>query len=100
MDGMQYEPTGLGRASRTSSVLIFLAAFSVIVSWLACYAVTNALISTDMMSAWPAGEDPRPHWMLNSFIGLFGSFALVALVFRWSSNRQLRRIDAMADGEE
>lgn len=99
MDASDFESAPAPQVSRTTTVLIFIAAFSVIVSWLACYAVTNALVATDIISAWQPGEDPRPRWMLHSFIGLFGSFAVVAMAFRWLSNRQLRRIDEMADGD-
>ncbi len=85
---------------RTVTVLVFLAAFAITVSYLSVYAVTNALIAANMMSAWPVEADPRPHWMLNAFAGFFGAFAVIALFFRWTSHRQLRRIDQMADAED
>ncbi len=87
-------------APRTTTVLVFLAAFAVMASWLAVYALTNALISANIMSPWPDGIDPRPRWMLNAFGGFFGAFAMIALVFRWTSRRQLRRIDDMANAED
>jgi len=85
---------------RTSTVLVFLAAFAVMASWLGVYAVTNALVSADLMSGWAHEADPRPRWMLNTFLIVFGACAALATAFRFLSNRQLRRIDAMADAEE
>jgi hypothetical protein len=87
-------------APRTATVVVFLAAFAVMVSWLAVYAVTNALIATNVMSAWPEGVDPRPRWMLNAFGGFFGAFAVIALLFGWLSQRQLKRIDEIAEGND
>lgn len=88
------------RAPRTATVLVFLAAFAVIVSYLGVYAVSNALISADLISAWPHEADPRPGWMLRTFLGLFGTFGTVGMMFKLVSYRQLKRIDAMADVEE
>jgi TRAP-type C4-dicarboxylate transport system permease small subunit len=87
-----------GRA-RTSTVLVFLAAAAVMVSWLGVYAVTNALISVDLLSGWPREADPRPQWLVQVFLLVFGTGSIVALLFRFFSNRSLRRIDAMADVE-
>jgi hypothetical protein len=92
LDSAVQNPTG-----NTPTVLVFLAAFAIIISWLVCYALPPVLVSADLMSAWPSGTDPRPQWMLRAFTGVFGGFAVLGLVFRWTSNRQLRRIDAMAD---
>ncbi|MGA2498932.1 MAG: hypothetical protein ABSH20_14415 [Tepidisphaeraceae bacterium] len=83
--------------ANTATALVFLAAFSVIISWLVCYALPPVLVSADLMSPWPNGTDPRPNWMLQVFTGLFVVFAMFGLLCRWLSNRQMRRIDAMAD---
>ena len=85
---------------RTSTVLVFLAAFAIMMSWLCVYALTNALIAADIISAWPVDADPRPRWMMDAFVGFFGAAAIIGLLFRWVSHRQLKRIDAMADAED
>ena len=100
MDVRSLDHEDLRDVPRTSTVLVFLAAFAIMVSWLSVYALTNALISAGIMSPWPDGVDPRPRWMLHAFGGFFGAFAIIGLYFRWASRRQLRRIDAMADAEE
>jgi hypothetical protein len=87
------------RTSRTSTTLVFLASFAIIASYLGCYAVTNALVTAGLISPF-TGEDPRPRWMLNSFLGIFGGFGVLAVLFRWMSNRQLRRIDDMANADD
>jgi threonine/homoserine/homoserine lactone efflux protein len=99
MSTMELDELRSRPAPRTTTVLVFLAAFAVIISWLCCYAVTNALIAADLMAPWPREADPRWRWMLNSFAGVFIGFSVVGGLFRWLSNRQLRRIDAAADGE-
>lgn len=84
---------------RTSTVLVFLLAGSVIFSYMGVYAATNAMIAADMMSPWPPGADPRPRWMIQAFVALFVIFALGGLFFRWLSNRQLKAIDDLANAE-
>ncbi len=84
-------------SANTATALVFLAAFSVIISWLVCYALPPVLVSADLMSPWANGTDPRPQWMLRAFMGLFAAFTILGLLCRWLSNRQMRRIDAMAD---
>lgn len=86
--------------SRTSTTLVFLASFAVIASYLGCYAVTNALVTAGLLSPFSGEADPRPRWMVNSFLALFGGFGVLAVLFRWVSNRQLRRIDDMANAED
>ncbi len=85
--------------ARTTTVLVFLAAFAVMASWLAVYAVPNALAAAGLIGDSSGDGDARPTWMLNIFVAVFGCFASIGLLFRWASRRQLRRIDAMADAE-
>ena len=85
------------KAPRTTTVLVFLAAFAVVMSWLSCYAVPNALIASDVMKPFIRESDPRPRWMVTAFIGIFLGSGFLAMVFRWISRRQLRRIDSIAD---
>jgi hypothetical protein len=99
MNAVDLEESPAPRSPRTATVLIFFAAFAIIISWLACYALTNALIAASILTPWPHDADPRWRWMLNSFGGLFISFIVLGGFFRWVSNRQLRRIDAIADAE-
>jgi hypothetical protein len=93
------ETTEIGpRPPRVSTILVFVAAFAVVTSYLAVYACTNALISADIIPDYSkSGLDPRPKYMLNAFLGLFGSFSVIGLLFQISSRRQLKRIDALAD---
>lgn len=87
-------------APRTTTVLVFLAAFAVMASYLCIYAGTNALVSSNLLPAFPPGADPRPRWMVNTFVATFSVFAFFGLLFRWLSLRQLRRIDALAEEAE
>lgn len=82
---------------RTLSVLALLLATALLFSYLGAYAVTNALVATDMMLRWPAGADPRPRLLLWGFLALMGCFGTCGIVARTLSRRQLRRIDAMVE---
>ena len=98
-DVMELDDTTSQRVPHTTTVLVFLAASAMIAAWLVVYAGTNALIAVDMLVDWPRESDPRPAWMLRAFLGIFCVFGIVGGLFRWLSNRQLRRIDAIAEGE-
>lgn len=85
--------------ARTGTVIVFLAAFAMILSYIIVYAVPNALIAADVLSPRPAGGDERPMMLLRTFFTLFGIFVAVGAVFCWASRRQLRRIERMAEAE-
>ena|SRR5687768_8076044 len=87
----------LPNAPRTATVLVILAAFAVIISYLGVYAVTNALIASDVIPGWPREADPRPGWMVKSFLGLFTVFGIIGALFSAASKRQFRRIDRMLE---
>ena len=82
---------------RTVTVLSLLAAAAVIVSYLAAYALTNALVAAGAIAQWRPGEDPRPRRMLVCFATLMCVFGGVAGAFRWFSQRQLHSIDRMQE---
>jgi hypothetical protein len=85
---------------KTFTVLTFLAAFAVVMSWLSCYAVPNALVAADVLKPFDKAVDPRPKWMATAFIIIFGVSFFLAAIFRWMSSRQLRQIDSTADAED
>ncbi len=84
---------------RTATVLVLLIGAALTLSYLGAYALTNALLTAELISPWPTSEDPRPRYFLTGFLGLSGLFIITCGLFRLMSWRQLRRIDAMA-GEE
>jgi hypothetical protein len=88
------------KAPRLRTVIVFVAAFAIIVSWLGTYGVTNALVATDVIKPFPVGADPRGKWMLNAFGAIFASFTTLALLFQWTSWRQMKQIDEMANAED
>jgi hypothetical protein len=86
---------------RTLTVLGLLVGAAFTFSWLGSYAVTNALVAAGVMKPWSAGEDPRPWRMAVSFASFLAAFVLIAIVLKWFSGRQLRKIDRLAEeGEE
>jgi hypothetical protein len=88
------------RRPRLVSVLALLAVTSLVFSYLGAYAVTDTLRAADILKPWPAGQDPRPRWLLVGFGSLMGGFILLAGVLRFLGWRQLRRLDALADATE
>lgn len=57
-------------------------------------------MSSNVIRPWPAGSDPRPRWLLISFVTIMLAFIAIAAVWRQLSSRQMRSIDAMSDADE
>ena len=55
---------------KTLTVVSMLIAAALILSYLMAYAVTNALVATEVVSRWQPGHDPRPMRMCLGFIVL------------------------------
>jgi hypothetical protein len=87
------------RKAHTINVLVLLLVAAAVFSYLGAYAATNALVAANLLNPWPDGEDPRPRWMLDGFISLLTLFGAAAALLKWSSGRQLRRMDAMEEDE-
>ena len=85
---------------RTMTVMVFLAAFAVVMSWISCYAVPNALIAADVLKPFGHEADPRPRWMVTAFVIIFAASGLIGMLLGWMSRRQLRKIDSTADAED
>lgn len=82
---------------KTLVVLLLLVGAAAVLSFLGSYALSDVLVQADIVGKWTAGNDPRPRWMLTSFVVLLGGFTLIGMLARQASNSQLRRIDAIAD---
>ena len=80
---------------KLATVVLMLIAAALIGSYLWAYAITNALVASDVISRWPPGHDPRPLRMCIGFVVMTSLFTVVAGVSQWMSQRQLRRIDEM-----
>ncbi|HEX4794149.1 MAG TPA: hypothetical protein VH370_10170 [Humisphaera sp.] len=85
---------------RTPFVLALVALADFTFSFLATFAIPQALISSNVIRPWPAGHDPRLRWLAISFVAIMVLFIAVAVVWRQLSSRQMRTIDAMIDAEE
>jgi hypothetical protein len=84
---------------RTVTVLGLLAGVALVFSYLAAYAISDALVSADVMRPWSPNADPRPRWMATGFVLCMVTFVCFAVVARFLSRQQLRQIDAMGDDE-
>jgi hypothetical protein len=94
------EPAGPDARPRTATVLVWFTVAAVIVSYLCAYALTNALVASELIQRWPRDHDPRPKWMLVAFTGLWSLFAAACTGMRWISRRQLLGIDAITRESE
>ena len=82
---------------RTLTVLATLMGVALVFSWLIAYALFDALVAAELIARTTGTHDPRPRWLLGVFTAVMAGFGLLALLFRSSSHRQLRRIDEMSD---
>ena len=87
------------RGPRTINVLALLAAAAAVFSYLGAFAVVNALVAAGLLDKWPPDRDPRLRWMLLAFASLIGAFLLVALLFKWTSWRQTKRLDSLSEAD-
>ena len=86
---------------RTATVMVFLAVFAIVLSWISCYAIPNALIAADVLKPFSTGgTDPRPRWMVTAFVIIFVACGLISMLLGWMSRRQLKKIDSTADAED
>ena len=85
---------------KTATVVVLLVGAALILSYLAAYAVTNALVVADVMPPWPRDRDPRPRWMGFGFFALMAFFSVIGGVVRVMSRRQLHKIDEMETSDD
>jgi hypothetical protein len=85
---------------RTMTVVAWLMSAAMLISWLAAYALPNALVAAELMSPWTAGADPRPWWLVCGFILMTTVFGGLFALFRWTSQRQFHKLGELADVEE
>ena len=93
----ELDASALAAKPKTATVLALLFTAAVTLSYLGAYAISAALVQADIIQKWSYDEDPRPRWMMTGVVGLCLVFGFLGLVARAVSQRQLRRLDAMAD---
>ena len=82
---------------RTVTVLGLLALTSLTLSYLGAYAVSGALVESDVVRRWPPEADPRQAWLASGFCVLLVAFCVIGCAVRFFSQRQLRQIDEMSE---
>lgn len=86
-----------GAKPRTITVVGLLALTSLTFSYLGAYAVSGALVQTEVMRRWRPDADPRPRWLVMGFCVLLAIFMCAGGLVRFLSRRQLKQIDEMAE---
>ena len=83
----------------TRKVLVFglLTGAALAFSYLGAFAISELLIRAGVVEPWSPDRDPRPHWMLVSFGTMTGGFCLIALLLKWTTGRQMKRLDALSE---
>ena len=99
MFDVETDPAPAPPRPRTVTVLSLLAGVALIFSYIGAYAITDALVSAEVMRPWGPDADPRPTWMMVGFAVLLVVFVCVGAAARFISRQHLRRIDAMAEEE-
>lgn len=97
---MEPDPITPARPPRTMSVLGILALTALTFSYLGAYAVTDALVITNVIQPWPRDHDPRPKWLLTGFCVAMLLLMLTGELFRRLSRKQFAAIDEMADAKD
>jgi hypothetical protein len=97
---MESDPISPPQPPRTLTVLGMLALTALTFSYLAAYALTNALVAAQVVQPWAAGHDPRPRRLVIGFCVLMLVFMLVGEVFRRMSKSEFKAIDEMADAAD
>jgi hypothetical protein len=85
---------------RTLVVLGLLALTALTFSYLAAYALTNALIAAQVVQPWPHDHDPRPRRLVIGFCVLMLIFMALGEVLRRLSKSQFKAIDEMAEAAD
>jgi len=80
---------------RTATVIGLIAAATLVASYLVAYAFTSALVVAEIISPIAPGYDPRPKLFFVTFACLGSAVAVLLVVFRWLSERQMQKIDEM-----
>jgi len=70
------------RKPRPIVVIGLFVAASALISYLAAYAFTDALVKAEFFSPWAPGHDPRPRRFLIGFTSLSAAFGCFAAVMR------------------
>lgn len=83
---------------RLLKVVAALVVAAAVVSYLAAYALADALVNAEVLPRWPPGHDPRPMRMSAIFAGLLLFSVFAATLARRNARRHIRRIDEMGDG--
>jgi hypothetical protein len=88
------------RPPRTLYVLGALALTALTFSYLGAYAVTDALVATQVVQPWPRDHDPRPRWLFTGFCVAMLILMITGEIFRRLSRNEFRAIDQMADAHD
>jgi hypothetical protein len=97
MNELEFESAPPPTRPSTITVVALLALAAATLSYLASYAIANAMVAADLLKAWPREDDPRPRWFAIGFGVLITVFGIVAAVARRSAARHLRRIEEMEE---
>jgi pilus assembly protein TadC len=90
-------PEGASPVKRIVATLALVVVTALAFSYLFTYAVTNELVSANVLSRWPEGTDPRPRRLLITFASMLTAFLIGSMVARVYNRRRMREIDAMID---
>src|SRR5258706_16179002 len=85
---------------RTLTVLGMLALTALTFSYLATFALTNALVAAQVIQPWPRDHDPRPRRLVIGFCVLMLIFMVLGEVFRRLSKSEFKAIDEMANAAD
>jgi hypothetical protein len=82
---------------RTSTVLALLLVAAGLFAYIGAYPMTSALAGANLIPPIMPAHDPRLIWAASAFVVILSCILIAALVLRFLSRRQLKRIDTMEE---
>jgi len=89
------EPTPPETRPRASAVIALLMVASGLFSYIGAYPMTTALAGANLISPITKEHDPRLIWAGSAFVAMQMGILVLAVVMRFVSRQQLKRIDTM-----
>ena len=80
---------------KSLAVVVLLLIAAAVLSYLWAYALNDALVAGHFAMSLNSDNDPRPGQMETAFAVILSVLFLTAGLLKWTSSRQIRRIDAM-----
>lgn len=95
MESLDYDMIHEDRRPRTASVLLLLSLAALVFSYLWAYCLSDALVAADILAPISRENDPRPRWLVTSWLSLTALFIVFGWICRFATSRQMKALEQM-----